>query len=102
MTKPHKGKIENWFKVPFPPEKWAELYPDDPPVLGYTIIGVPVGHPTFVNYMQTSPVIKHEGNTIETLNTIYELGEPHAAGTPSENIRSLASQVEAKSNQEPR
>lgn len=72
--KPHKGQISGWHKItcntnPWPGEKEVNL--------GYYIFGRPSGHPQFESRIYTSPVVKHEGNEIETLNSRYTLvGEP--------------------------
>lgn len=69
--KPHKGKISLWYKFHFDVLQYQEEIPEK--TLGYIIIGQPSGHPEFKHWIKTSPVIKHEGNVIETLNSIYEL-----------------------------
>lgn len=68
--KPYQGEIHNWYKLEIPKDKRKE-YPKN---LGYVIRGVPING-RFVNWMQTSLVIKHNKKTsvIETLNSRYKL-----------------------------
>lgn len=70
-TKPHKGKIEGWYKYEINPR----------PVkgqkhLGYLIMGTFQDHPDFGKlYTNTSAVVKHDTVTgeIETVNSRYTL-----------------------------
>lgn len=39
--------------------------------LGYLVVGTPIGHPDFVDWLHTSFVVKREGNEIETNNSRY-------------------------------
>jgi hypothetical protein len=39
----------------------------------YSIFGRPVGHPHFVNWIRTSPVVSLVGNLVETQNSFYSL-----------------------------
>lgn len=64
--KPFKGTIDDWYMVPCPP-KYG---------LGYYVKGISIDHPEFAGqHMFTSYVVAHEGNQIETRNSIYLLGE---------------------------
>ena len=72
MEKPYKGQISNWEKRYF--SKGA--FPQHKGTLGYVIMGVPVEHPQYSEWIVTSPVVKHEGDQIETLNSRYTLINP--------------------------
>lgn len=69
VQKPFKGQIRCWGKYRFDPL----MYPHLGENLGYVIVGRPINHPQFTGWMQTSAIVKHEGNIVETLNSIYEL-----------------------------
>jgi len=62
MDKPYKGRIDNWYK-----REYAD---------GFIIVGIPVGHPKFVDFIYTSKVVKldEENNKVETMNSLYDLG----------------------------
>lgn len=63
--KPHKGTIDQWFKLPCTSG------------LGYMICGDSVDHPEFGGGdIRTSYVVKHEGSEVETRNSRYTLGNP--------------------------
>jgi hypothetical protein len=67
MEKPHKGTIENWFKLACKQG------------LGYAICGWAVGHPQFNGEgICTSYVVEHDEATgeVETRNSRYTLGKP--------------------------
>lgn len=66
IEKPHKGRIENWYK--------AETHPDYG--LGYYIRGRFVDHPQFAGETgHTSYIVAHDKDTgeIETRNSRYTL-----------------------------
>lgn len=82
MSKPFKGIISNWKKVPIDLIKLKEDYPNEKDYgLGYYITGVPHGHPNFKNWIYTSWVVKHNETTgeVETRNSIYRLEGPGSA-----------------------
>lgn len=58
--KPYRGEIHNWSIL-----KHSQDI--------YSIFGRPVGHPVLVYWIRTSPVVKKEGNMIETENSQYLL-----------------------------
>ena len=58
--KPYKGEIHSW-----------SILQHNPKV--YSIYGRPVGHPSFVNWIRTSPVIERNGDMVETHNSRYKL-----------------------------
>jgi hypothetical protein len=64
-VKPHKGEIHRWKKFDFSKTHPHECYDN----LGYVIFGFRNN----TTYMRTSPVVKHEGNEIETINSRYTL-----------------------------
>lgn len=68
--KPYRGEITEWHKVHHPARCLVGEFAN---TLGYSINGKPMGHPTFVGWIRTSPVVRHEGNEIETLNSRYTL-----------------------------
>jgi hypothetical protein len=68
--KPYRGIIKNWKKVYFNKEEHPTL-PDN---LGYVIQGVPVGHSSFKDWIQTSAIVKEGEGEVETLNSRYDLG----------------------------
>lgn len=75
MGKKYGGKIINWYK-----EDWPEFKDTWGPSLGFVIHGYLEGEdPTgrgFAGYpLRTSMVVKFSETQIETLNTIYDLGE---------------------------
>lgn len=79
MTKRYGGKIENWTQITIP-EEYQKSYADAyGPNLGYLIYGrIGKDHKNrgFDNGpIRTSLVVKNDGKQIETLNTIYDLGE---------------------------
>lgn len=76
--KPFKGEIHNWGEIFFNKEE----YPEFKDTLGFVIFGTPSGHPSFTNWLRTSPVVKFDETTgeIETLNSRYLLKN---AKTPS-------------------
>lgn len=55
--KPHKGKIDGWYIVP-----WGD---------SRVICGVQDGH-----FIRTSVIVHLNAGTVETLNSVYTLGEP--------------------------
>lgn len=61
--KPYKGEIHSWRKVEF--------------VDGFIIMGKPIGHPQFVNWIRTSKVEFMKDSDgyweVETLNSRYHL-----------------------------
>lgn len=62
--KPHKGRLKDWRTVP-----WRGAIG-----LGYLIEGTTMDHPVFKGRrICTSPVVKREGNEIETCNSRYTL-----------------------------
>ena len=67
--KPHRGSLENWRRM--------ECGVDQG--LGYYIVGIFMGHPSFTGeYGHTSYVVAHEGDEIETRNSRYTLvGDEH-------------------------
>lgn len=71
MAKFFKGQIHNWTMLPCDPNP---LPTEKESNLGYMIHGVykKDGQVLFQSW-RTSPVVKHEGNRVETLNSIYEL-----------------------------
>lgn len=58
--KPFKGEIHNWSTL----RHTKELY---------SIFGKPIDHPTIFNWIRTSPVVKREGDMVETENSLYRL-----------------------------
>jgi hypothetical protein len=72
-NKPFKGRIEDWDTIRFDPA----LAFDN---LGFVITGRPLGHLEFTGWIRTSAVVKVNDKqipwTVETLNSIYELGDP--------------------------
>lgn len=70
--KPFKGEIHNWRRRIFD----KSIDPVYKNTLGYIIVGIPHGHPDFVNHIYTSAVVKHEGDTVETMNSRYKLVGP--------------------------
>lgn len=79
MTTKPKVKIENWHFAPI----WGV---DSPEVLW----GNCFGHPLLQDglFIHTSSIVKKdlENKTVETLNTIYELGEPHETLDTTGNV----------------
>lgn len=66
--KPHKGRIDNWMRLPWPSEQGV----------GYMVLGKFLDHPTVGKhggFSHTSLVLKHDLETggIETLNSRYTL-----------------------------
>lgn len=72
VEKPYKGQIANWEKRYFS----KAAFPQHKDTLGYVIMGVPIGHPQYSEWIVTSPVVKHEEDQIETLNSRYTLLNP--------------------------
>lgn len=76
LEKPHKGKLYNWCKLPFPKEEWIRqrLLTEDEGGLGYVIFGMTSAH-TLRDYKRTSWVVEHDPVTgeIETNNSRYTL-----------------------------
>ena len=64
--KPYKGRIDDWVKVPIPKSQGE----------GYIIYGKPIDHPYFIDWIRTSPVVKRDGNEVETNNSRYTLLTP--------------------------
>lgn len=78
--KKYGGRIENWWKQEFTPEqkqKFNELYGHN---LGFVIhgrLGQDHKNRGFDNGpIRTSIVVRFTPTQIETLNTIYDLGDP--------------------------
>jgi len=73
--KPLKGEIHDWEIMYYPKEMFRDEQGEFPKNLGYLIRGVPHGHPNFVDYVRTSPIVKHDRSTgeVETLNSRYLL-----------------------------
>lgn len=74
MGKKYGGKITNWWKQEFP--EYKDTYG---PSLGFVIHGHLGDDPTDRGFgngpIRTSLVVKFSSKKIETLNTIYDLGE---------------------------
>ncbi len=60
MSKPFKGEIHQWSILRYSEKR-------------YSIFGKPVGHPKFVHWIRTSPVVNRDGNLVETENSFYKL-----------------------------
>lgn len=80
-VKKYGGIIQDWYKSEVNDE-WKEAYGGN---LGFVIYGRLDSDPTsrgFAGYpLRTSLVVKFSDTQIETLNTIYDLGEPLARST---------------------
>lgn len=68
MSNPYKGEIHDWHMIRSG--------------TGVVVLGRPVGHPEFINWIKTSLVVRHEigegdqPDFIETLNSRYKLVGP--------------------------
>jgi hypothetical protein len=84
--KPFKGTLDGWFKVEFDRSKYERNLKE--PTLGFVVLGriKEKSYPSKLSFTRTSAVINYDeiNNTIETLNSIYHLGEP---ATISEEIK---------------
>ena len=57
MSKPHKGTIENWHVISM--------------IYAYAIVGIIDG-----KRIRTSEIVTLKHKKVETLNSVYQLGEP--------------------------
>ena len=57
MIKPHKGTIEHWHVIRM--------------IYAYAIVGIIDG-----KRIRTSEIVTLKNNKVETLNSVYQLGEP--------------------------
>ncbi len=78
-SKPHMGLVEDWWQEHFDNDEVQKMY-NEKPGLGYIIRGTCIRHPKFgtSTHFNTSWVVKHDGNEIETRNSRYTLGTPRA------------------------
>ena len=79
MSKPYRGELFHWRRVPFDAKKMSEFYNEDVG-LGYTVAGFTTETPKLGSSWRTSWVVRFEdrGSTsiIETRNSLYKLIGP--------------------------
>ena len=81
MAKKYGGVIERWYKIDLTDfYEQTQLNRMYGPNLGFIICGFLPTDPTGRGFergsLQTSLVVKFSDKQVETLNTIYDLGEP--------------------------